>query len=155
MGANAAGVSSRYAAVVLAIGWLSLRVAAQPLREFPGEADSVSFLSGGVGQREQAALLEEAELHDLMVTFARRSDGAYLGNVDVTIRDATGEAVIDARTEGPILLADMPPGTYTISAQVPGWEVQQRSVEIGEGGLQRVQFGLMPAAGETMQPSER
>lgn len=148
MSAMTTEIRLRYAALVLASAFLSAEVGAQPLTETPGEAEDVSFMSGGVGQREQSALIEEADFHDLLVTFARRSDGAYLANVEVTVLGPNGDAVIHATTEGPILLADMPAGSYTILARVPGWEEERRIVEISGEARQSVHFGFVPAGGE-------
>lgn len=45
-------------------------------------------------------------------------NGAYVANADITIDDAKGKRVLEASCNGPWLLAQLPPGHYTVSAKV-------------------------------------
>jgi hypothetical protein len=46
--------------------------------------------------------------------------GQYIADVHVTIRDASGALVLDARMNGPWLMADLPPGRYRLVADFGG-----------------------------------
>lgn len=95
-------------------------------------ASAQSFSCGGVGQDEQQRMKAEAGSHDLMLTFAT-SSGAYMADVTVRIQNGRGATVLDARCDGPILLADLPgPGTYRVTASAAGAS-KQRSVTVGRG----------------------
>jgi hypothetical protein len=95
-------------------------------------ASAQTFVCGGVGLDEQQRIKAEAGSHDLMLTFAT-SSGAYMADVAVRIQDRRGATVLDARCDGPILLADLPgPGTYRVTATAAGAS-RQRSVSVARG----------------------
>ena len=54
----------------------------------------------------------------LRIEFANR-DAQYLSDIDVAVSDASG-ALFDVRCESPWLLADLPPGKYTIVGTFEG-----------------------------------
>ncbi len=76
----------------------------------------VNYLSGGVGQDETQAVESAAKDYSLMLTFAIQKTGDYLANVNVKIEDKSGKLVLDAVADGPMLLVQLPPGQYKISA---------------------------------------
>jgi hypothetical protein len=95
-------------------------------------ASAQAFTCGGVGVDEQQRMKAQASGHDLMLTFAT-SNGSYMADVEVRIRDARGATVLDASCDGPIMLADLPgPGTYRVTASAAGAS-KQRSVNVGRG----------------------
>jgi hypothetical protein len=80
----------------------------------------VSYVCGGIGADDAAAMKEQAAKHDLMVTFAT-TKGDYLGEAHVTIADAKGHKLLDATCGGPIMIADLPKsGRYSVHAEVAG-----------------------------------
>jgi hypothetical protein len=80
----------------------------------------VSYLCGGVGAEDAAAMKAKAAKHDLMVTFAT-TKGDYLGEAHVTIADGKGRKLLDATCNGPIMIADLPKsGQYRVHAEVAG-----------------------------------
>jgi hypothetical protein len=96
------------------------------------KAGGASYVCGGVGLDEQQAIKSEAGRHDLMLTFAV-SNGAYLADVDVEIRDAKGGVLLNAKCDGPIMLVDLPGrGAWRVTAQANG-QSRQRSVSAGPG----------------------
>jgi hypothetical protein len=101
--------------------------------------NAVEVRSGGVSLEEFAALNREAGQHTLKLLLASKGRGAYLAGVDVTVRDLqTGRVVLQHRTEGPLLLARLPPGRYEVVADYadvrPGAATrQQRNITIGAG----------------------
>ena len=95
----------------------------------PVTQDDVTYLCGGIGEEESTYMKQEAKGYDLMLTFATRS-GAYLADVDVDIRDAGGNTVLQLACDSPILLVDLPKGgTYKVRAETAGY-TQNRTVKV-------------------------
>jgi hypothetical protein len=86
----------------------------------------IPYLSGGVGQNESDAIKSVASHYSLSVTFTR-NEGArasYLASVPVKVLDKSGSTILDLVTDGPFLLADLPPGDYKVVANYQGTEKQ-------------------------------
>jgi hypothetical protein len=99
----------------------------------PRQAGAVSYVCGGVGQAEQQEIKAAAPRYDMMLTFAV-SNGSYLADVDVEIKDRRGAVVLSARCDGPLMLVDLPAnGTYRVTAQANG-QVRQKTVTAGASG---------------------
>ncbi len=80
-------------------------------------ATGVEFVSGGVGEDEQTALLAQRRDYSLWLTTAVRRTGAHLAGVQVRIREAeTSLLVLETRMDGPWLFAKLPLGRYEIEA---------------------------------------
>lgn len=80
-------------------------------------ASDVRFVSGGVTVDDFKALSREAKDYSVKLVFAARGSGAYLADVDVTLAALPAhEVVLEHRTDGPLLLAALPPGRYELTA---------------------------------------
>jgi len=91
----------------------------------PVTQDDVTYLCGGVGQEEAQHMKKEAKGYDLMLTFATRR-GDYLADVDVDIKDAKGNTVLQTACDSPILLVDLPrSGTYRVRAEAAGYTLNE------------------------------
>jgi len=99
-------------------------------------AGDVPYLSGGVGADAREELLAKEKEYNLKIVVAERS-GDYLAGVKVVIESAQKEQVLDTTMEGPILLAKLAPGTYTIRAVHDG-QTLTRTVTVPAQGLGRV-----------------
>lgn len=101
-------------------------------------AADVPHMSGGVGSdgREEIAAAEKD--HNLKIVAAEKT-GDYLSDVKVVIESAKKERMLDTTMEGPILLAKLPPGTYTVRATFDG-ETQTRTVTVPAQGLRTLDF---------------
>ena len=99
-------------------------------------AGDVPYLSGGVGADAREELLAKEKEYNLKIVVAERS-GDYLAGVKVVIESARKEPVLDTTMEGPILLAKLAPGTYTIRAVHDG-QTLTRTVTVPAQGLGRV-----------------
>lgn len=88
----------------------------------------VPHLSGGVGLDEREQMLAQEKNFNLKLTFAAQS-GPYLANVDLAIRDAAGATLLTLASDGPIVLVQLPPGSYRIEASANG-KAQQRNIRI-------------------------
>lgn len=98
----------------------------------PVTQDEVTYLCGGVGEEESSYMKQEAKDYNLMLTFATRS-GAYLADVDVDIRDAKGNPVLQTSCDSPILLVELPRGgSYRVHAETAGYALN-KTVRVGGG----------------------
>jgi hypothetical protein len=96
----------------------------------PKQQNGVSYLTGGVGQEEQAAMRALRADNNLQLTFATQKTGAYRSDVQLDIADAKGAALLSVANAGPMFYAKLPPGTYRISASAEG-KTFKRTVKLG------------------------
>ena len=101
-------------------------------------AEDVPYISGGASAESREELLAVEKDYNLKIVTAEKS-GDYLADVKVVIESAKKEQVLDTRMEGPILLARLPPGTYTIRATSDG-QTLTRAVTIPARGRRQVDF---------------
>ena len=101
-------------------------------------AADAPHVSGGTGADERAELLAKEKEYNLKILAAAKS-GDYLAGVKVMIESAKKERVLDTTMDGPILLAKLAPGTYTIRA-TSGSQTLTQTVTIAAQGLRQVNF---------------
>lgn len=109
-------------------------VAAPAVREFEG----VRYVTGGVGEGERTAILGMAQDFNLKLTFAEKS-GDYLSGVKTLITGRDGRKVLELASEGPLVLAKLPPGPYRVSVTANGRE-QTRDANVAGTGQQSLNF---------------
>jgi hypothetical protein len=102
-----------------------------------GLQHQASFVSGGVGAASQEELKARERDFNLKLVFTLM-EGDYVADVDVVIRDAAGSTVVQHAAPGPLFMAKLPSGTYTVSATYEG-RTQSRKVIVG-GRLLTAQF---------------
>ena len=102
------------------------------------QAADAPYISGGTGADKRAELLAKEKEYNLKIIGAAKS-GDYLAGVTVVIESAKKERVLDATMDGPILLAKLAPGTYTIRA-TSGSQTLTQAVTIAAQGLRQVNF---------------
>jgi len=105
-------------------------IPAPAVREFEG----VRYVTGGVGEGERAGLLAIAQDFNLKLTFAEKS-GDYLADVTVVVTRRDGGKVLELESDGPLVLAKLPPGNYRISVTANGRE-QTRDTSVAATGRQ-------------------
>jgi hypothetical protein len=91
----------------------------------PKSDHGIAYLCGGIGEDEAKQMKRQANGYSLMLTFAA-SDGAYLADVGVQIKDAGGRTVLQTVCDAPILLANLPGGRYRIHAEAGGYPVDRK-----------------------------
>jgi len=101
-------------------------------------AADVPHISGGAGENARQELLAKEGDYNLKIIAADKS-GDYLADVQVVIESARKERVLDTTMGGPILLAKLAPGTYTIRATSEA-KTLTRTVTIAAPGLRQVDF---------------
>jgi len=94
-----------------------------PAAPAPITENGVTYMSGGIGANEANEMKRAAKKYDLMLTFATKERGEYVADVKVDIQNAKGQNVLSTVSDGPILLADLPPGKYKIKAETEGKQI--------------------------------
>lgn len=125
-------LGSALAALALWWGPAGAQVADSPPPPEVREYQDVRYLTGGVGETERQRLQAAARDFNLKLTFAEKS-GAYLSDIDVVVTGKDGRTVLAATSDGPFLLAQLPPGDYRISASA-GDRQQTRNVTVRDRG---------------------
>ena len=94
----------------------------------------VEYGNGGVTSDEAEQLRAQASSYPLQVQFARATPAgsAFAAGVGVRIVDTRGNTVLSLPAADPILLADLPPGRYTVEAPYEG-KMKRQDVTIGRG----------------------
>jgi len=133
------------AAVILAGGVPRAWAAESSSLPPPDHAGGVTYLSGGVGSDQSAALKDVMRKYPLALEFAGKSDqgNEYLADIPVHITDMNGATVLNATAHGPFMLASLPDGRYKVSASYEG-KTQQHVVDVTSSGHARTLF-LWPA----------
>ncbi len=93
-----------------------------------------SFLNGGIGVDEQAAMHSAVRHFPLRISFSERQDGEFLADIPMAISDANGNSVFELRNAGPLLYVMLPPGRYSIRARFKGETQTQKVTLAGTDG---------------------
>jgi hypothetical protein len=101
--------------------------------------NGITYLSGGVGKPEAAAMRDEARHYPLSMVFSAARDNEFLADVQVTIKNNAGKEVLSTVSDGPIMLVRLPAGRYTVAAEAHG-KTLHRSVQVPAKGDQQVSF---------------
>ena len=94
----------------------------------------VDYVNGGVTSDEADQLRAQGSRYPLQIQFARTmpAGNAFVAGVGVRILDSRGTAVLSLPAADPILLADLPPGRYTVEAVYEG-QMKRQEVTVGRG----------------------
>ncbi|MDD4915778.1 MAG: hypothetical protein PHW13_12165 [Methylococcales bacterium] len=93
-----------------------------------------TYLNGGVGKEEQAAMHRMEKEFPLHMTFSERQDGEFIVNVPVVITDERGNPVFELPKAGPMLYVMLPNGKYKVSARFKGLTESQEVTLSGKEG---------------------
>lgn len=139
--------------VILALLGAAGAPAAQKVEAVPAPGN-VSFVSGGVGIDSEEQLKAREKDFNLKLLFTL-VEGNYLADVGVRVADAAGKTVIEHVAEGPIFLAKLPPGAYTVTATYNG-KTQTRKVKVGDRlHTEYLRWSSDPARDVTLLPEGR
>ncbi len=136
--------ASLIAVTIAASGLIfAVNAAGAPLSALPTtqKQGDISYLSGGIGLTEANAIKHVAKRYPLELEFVLKAKpkDEYLADVKVNIKDAHDKVVLDTTADGPFLLAQMPAGKYTVSADRDG-KVEHRQIEIAAKEHRRLVF---------------
>jgi hypothetical protein len=101
--------------------------------------NGIRYVSGGVSSEDEDAIKQLAKDFALRVTFATAS-GSYLGGGVVEVRDRAGKKVLEARSDGPLFFAELPPGKYTVKATSGSEDTRTKEIQVTPGNQVRVSF---------------
>jgi hypothetical protein len=93
--------------------------------------NGISYISGGAGEEERAAMAAQAQALPFKVVLSGPG-GEYIAAETFTVTSAQGGEVLRVRDAGPIVMIGLPAGTYTLDASWKG-KSERRSVKIGSG----------------------
>src|SRR5215475_6919639 len=68
------------------------------------------LLTGGVSEEERDEMRSAIGPYNVWLVFAERDTGNYVAGVKVSVIDDKGNALVDTVSDGPWLLARLPPG---------------------------------------------
>jgi hypothetical protein len=115
---------------------------AQALAAAP-QANNLPFINGGITKDEADLLRQQAPRYPLEITLARRSEtpgrNEFVAEAQLRVSDSAGRVVIDRNDTGPIFLATLPDGTYTVEASYNGQTKSER-VNVSGGRHAQVTF---------------
>ncbi len=126
------------ALALLAVSGVLAPPAGAKSEEVARAPSGVMYVTGGVGTEAMDLLKSMEKNFNLKLIFANTS-GAYLSDVKVTIVDASGNVVLDAMSEGPLLMAKLPAGSYRVDATFGG-HPESRKVTVAANKLLTVDF---------------
>jgi hypothetical protein len=109
----------------------------------------VSYVSGGVGEDQAAGMRQAAANYALTLEMASAAGGprdAYISNAKVDIWDARGKSVLDITAEGPLVLVNLPSGTYHVAVNWNGTQ-RDKTVVVGAERRQHLMLEFPNASG--------
>ena len=128
----------------------SLPAGAQVSAPEPRTVGGVTYIAGGIGDGEVAAMREQSANYSVMYEFVEVEPGSQRGNwtADVVVDVKSGtQSLASIIVPGPLLLLRLAPGRYTIDA-VHGDVRITKTLEIKpRGALVRDRFIWKAAAG--------
>lgn len=101
----------------------------------------IAYLSGGADLEEFKAIKQVADRYPLELELRQKAQpsDAYLSGVDIQIKDASARTILKVKADGPFLLARLPAGKYTVSADHDG-QVESLDVTIPAKQHRHVMF---------------
>ena len=117
-------------ALILPCILFSFQVVAESMIK-PQTQGEVTFVSGGVGGDERNAMQAIRADYNLSLLFSVQGSGEYLSDVKVSITDSKGNTFLETVSDGPMLLASLKPGRYTVTADLDGQVAHKKAAVVG------------------------
>lgn len=101
----------------------------------------VTYITGGVGEGESNAMRGASNDYALEIVCAQKATprNEFLAGVKVQMLDRHGKVVLDVITDGPYLMANLPQGWYTVTADSQG-TIKKQKVRVESGKHHKVVF---------------
>ena len=115
----------------------SLSLAQIPETQYSQE---ISYITGGVGEGETAAILAEAKQWPLLLEMSQIENGRGVWIFGATIKiisSAKKQMAFEAQADGPYMLVNLVPGDYMIEATYEG-VMQKRALSIKADSSQKI-----------------
>jgi hypothetical protein len=103
------------------------------------EANGIQYITGGVGDEEEAQIKSMQHQFNLRVLMTG-SQGEYLSNAMVRVMDASGNQVLSVSGAGPYFYTRLNPGTYTVEVTAPQGGIKKATVHVPASGAVNQDF---------------
>ena len=103
-------------------------------------SQGISYITGGVGEGEAAAILDEAKQWPLLLEMSQIENGRGVWIFGATIKimsSAKKQMAFEAQADGPYMLVNLVPGDYMIEATYEG-VMQKRALSIKADSSQKI-----------------
>ena len=102
-------------------------------------SQSISYITGGVGEEESSAILAEAKQWPLLLELSQLENGRgiWIFGSQIKILNSKNAIIFDAKADGPYMLINLGAGDYAIQASYQGVE-QKRAISIKAGQAQKI-----------------
>ncbi|MFZ1640467.1 MAG: carboxypeptidase-like regulatory domain-containing protein [Candidatus Contendobacter sp.] len=90
----------------------------------------IRYVSGGIGLSERDELRALSGQFNLQLMFAMQGSGDYLADIQVRILDSRGAAILNATSQGPYFLVQLPAGSYIVEVSALG-QTQRQQARVG------------------------
>lgn len=120
---------------------------AMPPQQHQGQ---VGFVSGGIGEGQAKLFEQQAAKHRLEVAVFEKAGkvAEFTADARIRIADAHGLTVLDTTAQGPFVLVDVPPGSYTVAATLHDRTMKKQGVRVAASGpVARATFEFPHVAG--------
>ena len=102
-------------------------------------SQSISYITGGVGEGETQAILAEAKQWSLLLEMSQIENGrgVWISGAMINILNDKNQTIFNAQAEGPYMLVNLEAGSYVIQASFNGVQ-QTKTVTIKAGAPQKI-----------------
>jgi hypothetical protein len=97
-------------------------------------APDVVYVSGGIGSTSRDELAAREKEFNLKLVLTIVGTGTYVSDVGLIITNSAGKTLAQHTTQGPLFMAKLPDGAYTLSATFRG-QTQTRKFQVRAGRL--------------------
>lgn len=91
----------------------------------PRFANGIPYISGGIGEEELEAIHRARKNYNIKIVLAEAS-GAYVSGVSLQLSTVLGEPLVSIADAGPLVLVQLPPGSYLITTGYKDRNTQKR-----------------------------
>jgi hypothetical protein len=102
-------------------------------------SQGISYISGGVGEEETAAILAESKQWPVLLELSQLENGrgVWIFGANIKIINIQKQVVFNAQADGPYMLINLEPGDYAIEANYQGVE-QKRALSVKVNTFQKI-----------------
>ena len=99
------------------------------------------YVTGGMTEQENKQMGKLAQRFPMHIVFKVAGQDEPVKGVDVTVRDISGNILLQAKSEGPLFFVDVIGGRYTVDAEYAG-EKQSQTKDLTGRRYLRLRFNF-------------